>query len=136
MIKGKSTSQPSREDKLIEVEAKLQQMELMFAKGKDIPRHLKSPRQTFLGMDTPTNDAGLEESLEFSSDITKGKDFDQRIHEIFSRLNDIENRLPEFKGLNSFDGRIPFLPKGATQDDIISTINKIVQRVVSQDRLQ
>jgi len=142
MITGRNSSVPFRNeesgqsDVLKGVEERLMAMEEQLKSTTTPPINLRNKGANFKGMGQPSTDADLVESRDATAQITEGENSDRQMMELLSRLSDIENRLPEFKGLNSFDTRLPFLKSSATLSEVISTVNKILQRTISQDRLK
>jgi len=82
------------------------------------------------------NDTQLSDSIDFNNDVTKDTNKSLDTQEVFTRLAELEDNMPEFKGANSWDVPIPLLSPTATLADVVSTVNKIIQRTSRQDRLK
>jgi hypothetical protein len=120
-----------------ELIARLQEkMQAVERKIKHKPKYLKTNSPMFLQTGVSMNDFDLFNSQELQDNIVKNSTMENVQLEIFARLQDIENRLPEFKGLNTFDVPLPILATTATLEEVISTVNKLIQRDVRQDRLK
>ena len=149
-IRGSNTSKPTpnertgQDDLLAKVEEKIKNLKTRVDEGAEAPQFLRALGGGLMGGNAPMgsnsgmpmNDSQLGESMEFNSKITMQNNSDQVLKEVISRLGEVEDRLPEFKGLNIWDVKIKPLPSSATLADVISTVNTLIQRSQRQDRLK
>ena len=108
---------------------------------KELRERMDSPPTFLKSMGVPSNDMGLamnDNTLigEFRNEVQSNSAFDQTMKEVVTRLAELEDNMPEFKGTTSWDVPIPFLKKDALLSDVISTVNKLIQRTTRQDRVK
>ncbi|RLC88461.1 MAG: hypothetical protein DRI37_05175 [Chloroflexi bacterium] len=143
MIQGAITTAPTSESdkdllKKIEEELKdrMQSLEGKVDKASSIPTSLRSPGLQTNDFGAELTDRGLKDSLEFNEIITKKHNNEKGMREILTRIADIEDRLPEFKGLTSWDVPVTLVPTTATLDDVILKLNELIKVNRRFDRLR
>ena len=129
---------PSRDDKeesiLKEVERELAELQ---RKVEQSPTQMKALGRTPLTSGSmPMNDTDLSETIAYNNERTAESNADLNVQEIFTRLAELEDNMPEFKSHNSWDTPLAFLPATATLEQAVSAINKLIQRSTRQDRLK
>ncbi len=120
---------------LVQVEQQLQKMQQQIDTGTSSSNQLRVPSLDTHEFGVPMNDFDLQESMEWNNERTKDSATLNSMRLVFSRLSDVENRLPEFKGRNSWDVPIPKLKSDALLIEVIEKVNLLIQQSQRQDRL-
>ena len=131
MIEGTNTSAPTSDSELLkkieeELKGRMGALEGKIDKASSIPSFMRSPGLGTNDFGAELTDHGLEDSLEFNEVITKKHNNEKGMRELMTRISDIEDRLPEFKGLTSWDVPISLLPTTATLADVILKVNELI----------
>jgi len=132
MIEGTNTSAPTSDSELLkkieeELKGRMGALEGKIDKASSIPSFMRSPGLDTNDFGAELTDHGLEDSLEFNEVITKKHNNEKGMRELMTRISDIEDRLPEFKGLTSWDVPISLLPTTATLADVILKVNELIK---------
>ena len=123
-----------QDDLLNEVEKELKELRRKVDEGEQPPTLMRSLGVGSSDMGIPMNDGMLKDAVR--PRVQEKSDFNQTVKELTTRLAELEDNQPEFKGLNVWDVPIPLLPASATLADAVSTINKLIQRTSRQDRVK
>ena len=123
-----------QDDLLNEVEQELKELRRKVNEGEQPPTLMRSMGVGSNDMGIPMNDSMLSEMVQ--PKVQEKSAFDLTVKELMTRIAEIEDNMPEFKGLNSWDVPIPLLPATATLPEVVSTINKLIQRTSRQDRVK
>jgi len=121
-------------DLLSEVEKELKELRRKVDEGEKPPTLMRSLGVGSSDMGIPMNDGMLKDAVR--PRVQDKSDFDQTVKELTTRLSELEDNQPEFKGPTSWDVPIPLLPTTATLAEAVSTINKLIQRTSRQDRVK
>jgi len=126
--------QLAQDDLLTEVEKELKELQRKVAEGEQPPTLMRSIGLGSNQTGVPMNDTQLTEGMH--KQVQENSTFNKDMEELKSRLSELEDNMPEFKGANSWDVPIPLLKSTATLADAISAINKLIQRTTRQDRVK
>ncbi len=142
-IRGSNTSKPLVESNVLkDVEAKLQEMQHKIQLAEK-PKSTRALGTSIMGSNFDFNETGMPmnedqliDSNDFLAEMGKKGNKDQLIKELLSRVSELEDKIPEFKGLNSWDVQIQPLLSTATLPEVIKTLNVVIQRNQRQDRIK
>ena len=126
--------QLEQSDLLSAVEKELKELHRKVAEGEQPPTLMRSMGLGSNQTGVPMNDMMLAEGMH--KQVQESSTFNKDMEEIKSRLSELEDNMPEFKGANSWDVPIPLLKSTATLEEAISAINKLIQRTSRQDRVK
>ena len=68
--------------------------------------------------------------------VAHGRTETNAVEEIMTRIQDIENKLPEFEPRNANDVPIAFLSDTATLQEVIKVVNKLIKRDLTVYRIK
>ena len=137
---GQSRDLPSRDDDVTKVmealEAKVVALQEKVMHSDRPPAYLRALSHEVHDFGMPANDAQLKESFDIDNTVVKQGNNDALVKELMTRLSELEDNQPEFKGLNTWDVPMPLVPSTATLGEVIKVVNQLIQRTQRQDRLK